>query len=208
MASKSQFKKSMQQLYFTGYLSKYEVIIYDYDSIGNHLNERNNISYHQLNEIYQDQSIETIDKYFKYLKTSSFLKGYLSRFLVKNGRVNLGYVFIQLQPKLIQDENRFEELQLEGTSNTIGFKKFDYSYAIYKNKALISQSGNYPYRTINSKTTEQEIFTNYIENDFEHLEYKNDNQLTVIVSKKHEAFYEPLGLFSLVFTFLKSILFK
>lgn len=206
MASKSQFKKSMQQLYFTGYLSKYEVIIYDYDSIGNHLNERNNISFHQLNEIYKNQSIETIDKYFKYLKTSSFLKGYLSRFLVKNGRVNLGYVFIQLQPKLIQDENRFEELQLEGTSNTIGFKKFDYSYAIYKNKALISQSGNYPYRTINSKTTEQEIFTNYIENDFEHLEYKNDNQLTVIVSKKHEAFYEPLGLFSLVFTFFTLIL--
>jgi len=206
MASKSQFKKSMQQLYFTGYLSKYEVTIYDFDSLGNHLNERNNISFNQLNEIYKNQSIETIDKYFKYLKTNSFLKGYLSKFQVKNGRLNLGYVFIQLQPKLIQDENRFEELQLEGTSNTIGFKKFDYSYAIYKNKSLISQSGNYPYRTINSKTTEQEIFTNYIENDFEHLEYKNDNQLTVIVSKKHEAFYEPLGLFSLVFTFFTLLL--
>lgn len=206
MASKSQFKKNMQQLYFTGYLSKYEVTIYDFDTLGNHLNDRNNISYNQLNEIYHNQSIETIDKYFKYLKTNSFLKGYLSKFQVKNGRLNLGYVFIQLQPKLIQDENRFEELQLEGTSNTIGFKKFDYSYAIYKNKSLISQSGNYPYRTINSKTTEQEIFTNYIENDFEHLEYKNDNQLTVIVSKKHEAFYEPLGLFSLVFTFFTLLL--
>ncbi len=206
MASKSQFKKSIQQLYFTGYLSKYDVTIFDFDSSKNHLKERNNLSFNLLNEIYQNQSIETINKHFKYLKTSSFLKGYLSKFYVKNGDLNLGYVFIQLQPKLIQDENRFEELQLEGTSNTIGFKKFDYSYAIYKNKSLISQSGNYPYRTINSKTTDQEIFTNYIENDFEHLEYKNDNQLTVIVSKKNDDFYEPLGLFSLIFTFFTLLL--
>ncbi len=206
MASKSQFKKTLRQLYFTGYLSKYEVAIYDFDSAGNHLKERNNISFNQLNEIYYNQSIETIDKNFKYLKTNSFLKGYLSKFLVKNGNEKLGYVFIQLQPKLIQDENRFEELQIEGTSNTIGFKKFDYSYAIYKNNALVSQSGNYPYRTINSKTTEQEQFTHFIENGFEHLQYKNDNQLTVIVSKKDDTFYEPLGLFSLIFTFFTLLL--
>jgi hypothetical protein len=85
MASKSQFKKTLRQLYFTGYLSKYEVAIYDFDSAGNHLNERNNISFNQLNEIYYNQSIETIDKNFKYLKSNSFLKGYLSKFLVKNG---------------------------------------------------------------------------------------------------------------------------
>ncbi|MFA9212561.1 MAG: ATP-binding protein [Candidatus Methylacidiphilales bacterium] len=107
---------------------------------------------------------------------------------------------------MIQDENRFEELQLEGTSNTIGFKKFDYSYAIYKNNALVSQSGNYPYRTINSKTTEQDQFIKFFENGFEHLQYKNDNQLTVIVSKKDETFYEPLGLFSLIFTFFTLLL--
>lgn len=206
MASKSQFKKTLRQLYFTGYLSKYEVAIYDFDSAGNHLNERNNISFNQLNEIYHNQSIETIDKNFKYLKTNSFLKGYLSKFIVRNGSQKLGYIYIQLQPKLIQDENRFEELQLEGTSNTIGFKKFDYSYAIYKNNALVSQSGNYPYRTINSKTTEQDQFIKFFENGFEHLQYKNDNQLTVIVSKKDETFYEPLGLFSLIFTFFTLLL--
>ena len=206
IASKSQFKKTIRQLYFTGYLSKYEVTIFDYDSIGNHLNERNNLSFFQLNQIYKNQSIETINDYFRYLKTNSFLKGYLSKFVVKNGNLNLGYIFIQLQPKLIQDENRFEELQIEGTSNTIGFKKFDYSYAIYKNNALISQSGNYPYRTVNSKTTEKGKYINFYENDFEHLQLNADNQFTVLVSKKDEAFFEPLGLFSLIFTFFTLVL--
>ena len=146
LATKSQFKKSIRQLYFTGYLSKYEVVVFDFDSTGNHLNERNNLSFNQLNEIYTNQSIEiytyqsieNINKYFKYFKNNSFLKGYLSRFTVKNANQTLGYVYIQLQPKLIQDENRFDELQIEGTSNTIGFKRFDYSYAIYKNNVLIS----------------------------------------------------------------------
>lgn len=206
MSLKSQLKKTIRQLYFTGYLSKYDVTFYDFDSSGYHLHERNSISFNQLNEIYYNQSIETIDKYFRYLKTNSYLKGYLSKFTVKNGNQKLGYIFIQLQPKLIQDENRFDELQIEGSSNTIGFKKFDYSYAIYKNKALISQSGDYPYRTVNSLTTQPEIFTTYTENDYDHLQYFNDQQLTVIVSKKHNTFYEPLGLFSLIFTFFTLLL--
>ncbi len=206
MSLKSQLKKTVRQLYFTGYLSKYEVTIYDFDTAGRHLRERNNISFNQLNEIYLNQSIETINKHFKYLKTNSYLKGYLAKFLIKNGTQKLGYVFVQLQPKLIQDENRFDELQIEGTSNTVALKKFDYSYAVYKNKALISQSGDYPYRTVNSVTTQAETFTTYFENDYSHLQYFNNQQLTVIVSKKQNTFYEPLGLFSLIFTFFTLLL--
>lgn len=202
---KSQFLKYMRQLYFTGYLSKYDLAVYDFDSAGNHFKERNAYSYFQLNYVLKNQSLETVGKHFRNLKTNTYLKGYLSKFSIYYGKKLVGYIFIQLQPKLIQDENRFDALQIEGYKTNF-LKKLDYSYAIYKDKTLVSQSGDYPYSTINARTQRDEEFIQFEEKNYEHLLYNNNQKLTVIVSKKSDVFYEPLGLFSLIFTFFTLLL--
>lgn len=202
---KSQFDKRMRQLYFTGYLSKYEISFYDYDSAYNHFKERNLYSCDQLNYILRNLSVETINKHFRYLKTNTYLKGYLAKFPVRAGSNLLGYLFIHLQPKLIQDENRFDELQIEGYRIN-SLRKYEYSYAIYKDKVLISQSGDYPYRTLNTWNGEARTYKQIEDGGFSHLVFNDNQQQTVVVSKKANAFFEPLGLFSLVFTFFITIL--
>jgi hypothetical protein len=42
---KSQFEKRIRQLYFTGYLSKFEVSILDYDSMGYFFKQKNAYSF-------------------------------------------------------------------------------------------------------------------------------------------------------------------
>ena len=202
---KSQFEKRLRLIYFTGHLSRYEISVFDFDTIGNHYKVRNPFSFKQLDYAYKNQTIPTIDNYFKYLKNGADLKGYLAKFPVKMGRQKLGYIFIQLQPKLIQEENRFDDLLIEGFRQTKK-RKIDYSYAIYHDKNLVSQSGNFPYRVTSTWPTPNSQYLLTTQNKYNHLLFADKDQMLVVVSKPEDKLYAPLGLFSLEFTFFTLIL--
>lgn len=72
---KSQFLKRLRQLYFSGYLSKYNISIYDYDSVKQHYHQRNPFTYDQVQFIYDQLGSPTINKQFRYLKTNAYIKG-------------------------------------------------------------------------------------------------------------------------------------
>lgn len=205
IALKSQLVKQLQQLYFSGYLSKYNVSIYDFDSTLNHYHSRNSYTYRQVDFIYTQLGAPTINRHFRFLKNNAYLKGYLGKFKVRSKGRFLGCLYIHLQPKLQQDVTRFDELLIDGFRNTKN-RKIDYSYAIYKDLQLLSQSGPYAYRTtytwdaVKQKTEELE------ENGFNHLIFKENEQLLVVVSEKAANWYEPFGLFSLSFTFFNILL--
>ncbi len=202
---KSQFEKRLRLIYFTGHLSRYEISVFDFDTIGNHYKVRNPFSFKQLDFAYKNQTIPTIDNYFKYLNNGADLKGYLAKFPVKLGKQKLGYIFIQLQPKLIQEDNRFDDLLIEGFRQTKK-RKVDYSYAIYHDKNLVSQSGNFPYRVTSTWPVpdSQYLFTTL--DKFNHLVFADNDQMLVVVSKSADKLYAPLGLFSLEFTFFTLLL--
>lgn len=203
--TKSKFEKRIKQLYFTGYLSRFDVSIFDYDTLGYDLKQKNSYSYFQLNKIYEKQTLETIDTYFRYINESSTLKGYLAKFLVQKKGNRVGYLFILLQPKLIQDENRFDELLIEGFRQNKK-KIFDYSYAVYKDKHLIFQSGEYPYRITNTWGEARDTFRFFTENNFDHLLYTDAQPLTIAVSKPADSVIQGIALFSFIFTFCTLIL--
>ncbi|MES2781087.1 MAG: hypothetical protein V4651_14435, partial [Bacteroidota bacterium] len=50
---KSQFEKRIRQLYFTGYLSKFEVRILDYDSMGYFFKQKNDYTFQQINKLFK-----------------------------------------------------------------------------------------------------------------------------------------------------------
>jgi signal transduction histidine kinase len=196
---KSQFEKRIRQLYFTGYLSKFDVKLLDYDSAGNHFKERNDLSYYQANKLYNQQRPESFAESFRYMQNIGDIKGYIGKFAIKEGRKKIGYLFIILKPKLIQNENRFDEILVEGnTSNRT--KNNEYSYAVYKDKKLVYQSGDYAYSIINTWGETDNDFKFFTENNYSHLLYTDTQPLTVVVSKPSNNLSEVIGLFSFIFT--------
>ena len=199
LITKSQFEKRIRQLYFTGYLSKYEVDVLDYDTLGYHFRQRNNYTSRQIAKLYEKQTTETFDSYFRYIRSNSEIKGYLARFIIRNKKQSVGILYILLKPKLIQDENRFDELLIEGYRPSRK-KEANYSYAVYKDKNLIYQSGSYPYRIRNTWGETDNTFRFLEENGFDHLFYTDKQPLTVIVSKPVDSVLQTIGLFSFIFT--------
>ncbi|MES2779058.1 MAG: ATP-binding protein, partial [Bacteroidota bacterium] len=195
-----QFEKRIRQLYFTGYLSKFEVRILDYDSLGYFFKQKNDYTFQQINKLYKSKSLETINSNFRYLQNTAEVKGYLGKFEIIDNNHKVGYIFILLQPKLIQDENRFDELLIDGFRQSKR-KTFDYSYAVYKDKNLIYQSGDYPYRIKNTWGKTNNTFRFFSENDFDHLLYTDTQPLTIVVSKSSDSLLQTIGLFSFIFTF-------
>jgi two-component system nitrogen regulation sensor histidine kinase NtrY len=202
---KSQFEKRIRQLYFTGYLSKFEVSILDYDSMGYFFKQKNAYTFQQVNGLYKTKTLETINTHFRYLQNTSEVKGYLGKFEIRKNNVKVGYIFILLQPKLIQDENRFDELLIDGFRQSKR-KAIDYSYAVYKDKNLVYQSGDYPYRIKNTWGETNNTFKLFSENGFDHLLYTDPQPLTIIVSKSSDSLLQVIGLFSFIFTFCTVIL--
>lgn len=197
---KSQFEKRVRQLYFTGYLSKFEVSILDYDSMGYFFKQKNAYTFQQINRLYKDKTLETINSNFRYLQNTAEVKGYLGKFEIKKNGRKTGYIFILLQPKLIQDENRFDELLIDGFRQSKR-KNYDYSYAVYKDKNLVYQSGDYPYRIKNTWGETDNTFRFFTENGFDHLLYTDTQPLTIIISKSSDSLLQVIGLFSFIFTF-------
>lgn len=202
---KSQLEKKLRQLYFSGYLSKYDISVYDYDAGGNHHRERNPYSLRQVEHIYRKLGTATINSNFRFLKNNAYLKGYLGRFVVRNRNEIAGYIFIHLEPKLLQDDNRFDELLIDGFRNHYN-RSYNYSYAIYRDMNLLSQSGDYAYRTTFTWDDTGEKSRTFEENGYNHLLFKESTTLYVVVSRKSSGWYEPFGLFSLTFTFFTLIL--
>ncbi len=202
---KSQLVKHLQQLYFSGYLSKYSVSIYDFDSSFNHYHSRNPYSYRQVDFIYKQLGSPTLNRYFRFLKNNAYLKGYLGKFNIRSQGKFLGCVYIHLQPKLQQDITRFDELLIDGFKNSKN-KTTEYSYAIYKDLQLLSQSGHYAYRTTYTWNAIKNKSDLIEENGYQHLVFKENEQLLVFVSEKSPNWYDPFGLFSLSFTFFNILL--
>lgn len=197
---KSQFEKRIRQLYFTGYLSKFDVQLLDYDSLGNHFKQRNDLSFNQANKLYNKQQTESFAESFKYMQTLGDIKGYIGKFLIKDGKQKLGYLFIVLKPKLIQNENRFDDILVEGNT-ALRPRVSEYSYAVYKDKRLVYQSGDYAYSIINT-WGDNEIYQYrfFEENQYSHLSYTDLQPLTVVVSKPSNSISQFIGLFSFIFT--------
>ncbi len=196
---KSQFEKRIRQLYFTGYLSKFDVNVYDFDSSGYHFKQRNDYGFNQLNAIYERGTIESANRNFRYINSTAEAKSYLGKFVVYQNRKVVGYVYILLKPKLIQDENRFDELLIEGYRQRANNRH--YSYAVYKDKNLVYQSGDYPYRITNAWGETENNYRFFEENNFDHLLYTDKQPLTIVVSKPTAMLPQSIGLFSFIFTF-------
>ena len=110
-------------------------------------------------------------------------------------------VFVELDSKLLNDEQGYPELLLEKKFENL-FLKEEYSYAKYKNNRIVSRSGNFPYNlnreTYPNTKVEQTFFD---EGGYNHLIYNKGADTSFILSKKNISLFDRLISFSYIFVF-------
>lgn len=192
---KSQLEKRIKQLYFTGYLSRYEMDLYDFDTLGNPYKEMNDFPYSYLEEVYNTRTQSILSNHFYFVNDPGLRFGYIAKYEVCTDKSTLGKLFILLKPKFVQDEKIFTEL-LSNTEEQTDLT--NYSYAIYQDGALINQSGAFPYSLqFDFEYTHPNQFLK--REGFTHLIKAGDGGIIVVVSKKRDSFLEPLTIFSFLF---------
>ncbi|TNE78315.1 MAG: HAMP domain-containing protein [Bacteroidetes bacterium] len=203
---KSQLEKRIKQLYFTGYLSRYDIDIYDYDPYGGHFKERNDYPFQFLDQVYNTKTQSTLSNHFYFINDPTLRYGYMARYEVRGPEGKLGYLFIVLKPKFVQDEKIFTELLAQTDDGKTDMSR--YSYAIYQNNYLITQSGSFPYSLNNNFDDLDEVFT--IQDNYSHYITKKEGQLMVVVSKERDSWLVPFSVFSflfLIFTLFSALVF-
>lgn len=201
---KQELQEKIRQLYFTGYLNKYEVEVLDYDSIGNGLAQQNPMTFDELNHLYNKHTTRTISDHFLYLSNPAPISGYIAKFEVCTDVNKYGNLFILLKPKFLQGDYIYPEL-LEVNNNDAGKPSYEYSYAIYKYNMLSNQSGKFAYPLNNRfMPLDSSGFFNY--KGYSHYLYST-NDIKVLVSKKQKSFFESLATYSFMIIFIGVFLF-
>lgn len=198
--SKRDLEKHIKQLYFSGYLSKYDVEIFDYDTLGNFYRENNYYTYDFVDNLYNNFAQSTLSSYFYYILYPSVQYSYIAKYDYCSDVRTMGSIYILLKRKLIQDQSLFTELlsQSGGDNNS---PPYSYSYALYQNNKLVNKGGKYSYPlTFSIDTIGEGDFVN--NNGYSHFIKREPNNINIVVSKKSNGLLQPLAVFSFLFLML------
>lgn len=201
--------RRIRQFYFSGYMSRYVVNVYDYDAHGNPYKTALPFSNSELDSLYRFQSDVTEGNLFRRINRPGLLKGYLARFqFIDAESKDSNQLFVLMEPKALADENSFHELLSEGKWKEIT-NPYAYSYAIYRNGRLLQHAGDFDYPLIQraSEVNSDRLLTQ--DRGYGHLLVGNPAEWSILVSKKSDTLIEPLSLisFQLTFFFLVLVVF-
>ncbi len=198
-ANSESLNSRIQQLYFGGYFSKYDISVFEFDSAGNQIKSSQNKTLSYFEDIINSKSTPTFNQYFYYQSNTYGMLTYYGKIPIYAINGLVGQLVIELKSKYFRDENIFPELLLEGSLKMN--KDFNsYSYAIYKSNKLISQQGSYPYSLQNIEFANTASGYKFIiSNEYDHLVYKPNNDLLIVVSKPLESSTKILTIFSYLF---------
>lgn len=190
-------------LYMGGHINKYQARVLLYDERGRSLYNYDTTSYNTLVG-YVRHSMPTFTENLYYRKDALDGHYYLSEIPIESGKNGnrTGYVFIDLAVKESTGETIYPELlqpgSVKGNRNAEG-----YSYGVYVNNKLITQTSDYNFPAYLRDTIEHEYeFTEYPSSS--ELRYKvgdakNGDSKTVIVIRYHRLWLESITLFSYLF---------
>jgi len=199
------YEKRIKNLFFSGYLDKYELKILSFDSTGKSINLDSRLSFKLLDKIYSFQSFPTISNHFYQIKNNAGVRGYIAKFETCNLEGSFGSVFLLLQPKIIQSTHSYPDIFNDKKQQSI-FEFKDYSYAIYQNTKLVSQKGDYPYRMSLPKgglSNDEESFFSLT--GYKHFISSPQTDVTIIISKRQDYLVKSFALFSFMFIFFTTL---
>lgn len=206
---KPELEKRIKQLYFSGYLARFDVDIFDFDTLGNSFKELNHHPFVYMEDVYNNRTESTLSNYFYFINDASLRFGYIAKYEVCEGKDRLGIVFIMLKPKFLQDEKLFAEVFITNGQKRSLDNQSQYSYAIYQNEVLSSQSGTFSY-PIMSDLHDKPLETMFYAEGYSHWISSKEGNIILVISKERKPFSKALSIFSfflLSFTLLLAFFF-
>lgn len=193
--------RQLDSLYFTGPVDRYEATIYLFDVEGRPLYNKDSIEYYRL-LAEKEQSITTSTPSLFFRETMPDKSSYLSYIPVLSDTAGekLGYVFIDLSLKKQAAETVYPELLLPTTSRA-NPKDNEYSYAVYVNGYLTSQTNEYPFATfMRYDTLKDQDFRFYKVAGVSELHYRVSDKRTIVVVHNRSQWIEHITVFSYLFS--------
>lgn len=197
---KDQFEKRLRRLYFTGYLDKYDIRVFSFDSLGRSIGGPSQYIYPYLSKLYDFNAMPTISNHFYHIKDPSVVNGYIARFDNCDLEGHNGSSFLVLQPKFIQIPHLFPRLLKKGKPLS-GYDVSQYSYAIYVNGTLRHQKGGFAYPIQLKKNTFNADDYRFWADDYRHLVNRHSNIVTVVLSRSINYLNHIFSVFTLLFLF-------
>jgi len=185
--------------YLRGPLNKYDPKIYLFDAKGHNLFNKDTASYGTLLKQIRE-SDSTVANTLYYKEQSANEHRYTAYIPIKNDSFGsaIGYIFIDLALKQTVNETVYPEL-LQPSVAKASLSENDYSYAVYINGQLVSQTNDYPFPVHLKDTLHTKEFTFYNRNTASELLYKYNDKKTLIVAHNRNLLLETTTLFSYIF---------
>lgn len=202
-------EKRLQQLYFTGYWSRYDISVRIFNGEGLPINRGGDPTWSIdfFNSRIRESSQPTASRYLHFSGNNSgrvTYTGMIPVFDENNNSVQTGTIAVTLASKLLPGEGGFPELLL---SDKVPQRRdiSSYSFASYRNHSLSNQSGTFSYRVTDSayhkllRPGQQYQFHHF--DGFCHLFYRSSAESLLVISTKMPEVPEYLTFFSYLFSF-------
>jgi signal transduction histidine kinase len=199
--ARSFLEKRIRQLYFSGYLNKYDIALSSYTADGRPFK----MDYEQPLEYYQDylQKNTTVVRpgTLYYLETYTGLPGYIAILPVQREGYMLGILLIRIQRKAFYEESIYPALLLSEGLEGEEDAKFD--YAVYRKGILLTQKGTYPYSgAADFKFKKDSLgYGHFSANGYRHLVYRISDEITVVLSSRSYSILTYFSNFSFLVLF-------
>src|SRR5260221_1603976 len=177
----------LQQIYFSGYWSKYNIAIAATGDTAATLTAE---------KLIREKSKAAADTELFFIEDTPENISYIVH-LYPSEETD---VYILFSEKFIQTEKGFPELYLSGDAGA-GRDLENFSFARYNNGSLISSYGSYPYSSRFSFSNSKNEFEFIDESSYRHLVYKPNASTYVVVSKPTESALFPFTIFSYIISF-------
>lgn len=206
-------KNYFQKRYFDEYLSKYDLTIHVFDTEGKPLGGDQSYSKDIFSAMVEMGSFKVSEYFYRQTSTPGLLS-YFAILPISNKSETLGSIVVVLDANTIYKGDYFPALLADGdlTGDT-DFK--NYSYALYSDNKLSSQSGPYVYDLANdtlsgfkgtlenfTERTTTTINSNWYDliDSYSHLIYKPKDRELIVVSKEERPVFNTIT--SLTFFFI------
>jgi two-component system, NtrC family, nitrogen regulation sensor histidine kinase NtrY len=181
--------------YLRGQLNRYDARIYLFDKGGRFLFNSDTTRFEEFAAI--ANSSVPVNKYLNYRENAKDAHYYLARVPVGTDSDKvMGYVFIDMTLKKAANESVYPELLQPGRAKEALLTN-EFSYGIYVNKNLITQTNDYPFPIyLKDDTLKPGTFKSIMTGDYAELWYKVDKEKSVVILHRHSVLLEGITLFS------------
>ncbi|MFN8237585.1 MAG: HAMP domain-containing sensor histidine kinase [Chitinophagales bacterium] len=192
--------KRISSKYFKQFAKRYHIQTYMFDKDGMPLVGIAQKEFYKLNNARFYKKAKSISPNFYYLSIKENGEKYLGYFPIKEEDVLLGYLFVELIPKIFSSYSAYPELLLK--QKNYYDEEFDnFSYAIYDNKYLVKQKGEYEYQIkFNFPVKPDREFNYYKNNDYNHMIYYGKDK-QIVLSESNQPALSTLSVFSYILIF-------